>query len=394
MINAIFGALLLTSASGAELRSAPGKKIADHYIVRLHESETVADMKAHIAHMQGEFHADMELQNMYTNIHHGLGYSARLGPNALAKLMKEDIVNYIEEDQVVDLNDCQKESNPDWGLARVNHRNYTKETTYTYDYTTGKSGANVDAYIIDTGIYCENLEFVNKKTGTCTFGATFTVPKDETDGNGHGTHCAGTVGGITYGVAKEANLIAVKVLSDRGSGSTSGVIGGIDWVAGQAPTTGRKSVANLSLGGGFSQTQNDAIESLVAAGVSVAVAAGNDNSDACNYSPASAPSAITVAASDDQDRRASYSNYGDCCDIFGPGSSITSAWIGSPSATNTISGTSMASPHICGVAANYFSADPSLTPATVTQKMLADASAGEITDVKGTANLVAYTYCS
>ncbi|CAE7704078.1 SP2, partial [Symbiodinium microadriaticum] len=285
------------------------------------------------------------------------------------------------------------EQDPEWGLARVNHHNYSFSTTYTYDYTTGHSGANVDAYIIDTGVYCENNEFVNKKTGTCTFGATF-VRNDETDGNGHGTHCAGTVGGITYGVAKEANLIAVKVLSDAGSGSTSGVIGGIDWVTEQSQTTGRKSVANLSLGGGFSQTQNDAIEALVAAGVSVAVAAGNDDSDACNYSPASAPSAITVAATDKTNSRASYSNYGDCCDIFGPGSSITSAWIGSPSATNTISGTSMASPHIAGVAALYLSADSSLTPAQVTQKMLADASTGEISDTQGTANLMAYGYCT
>lgn len=195
-------------------------------------------------------------------------------------------------------------------------------------------------------------------------------------------------------MAKESNLIAVKVLSDSGSGSTSGVIAGIDWVAEQAPTTGRKSVANLSLGGGFSETQNDAIAALVDAGVTVAVAAGNDNSDACNYSPASSPPAITVAATDKTNSRASYSNYGDCCDIFGPGSSITSAWIGSPTATNTISGTSMASPHICGVAALYLSEDNSLSPAEVTQKMLADASTGEISDTKGTANLMAYATCT
>ena len=324
MYKTLIASALLASASAApELKIAPGKKIAGQYIVRLQKSESVADMKEHISHLQGELGPDMEVLNMWTQLTNGLGYSTKLTARGLERMLKEDVVQFIEEDQVVDLNDCVQEQNPDWGLARVNHHNYSATTTYTYDYTTGHSGANVDAYIIDTGIYCENNEFVNKKTGTCTFGATF-VRNDETDGNGHGTHCAGTVGGITYGVAKEANLIAVKVLSDAGSGSTSGVISGIDWVAEQSQTTGRRSVANLSLGGGFSQTQNDAIEALVAAGVSVAVAAGNDNSDACNYSPASAPSAITVAATDKTNSRASYSNYGDCCDIFGPGSSITS----------------------------------------------------------------------
>ena len=217
---------------------------------------------------------------------------------------------------------------------------------------------------------------------------------DTTDGNGHGTHCAGSVAGQTYGVAKEANLIAVKVMSDKGSGSTSNIISGVNWVAGQAKATGKPSVANLSIGGGYSQANNDAIAGLVAAGVTASVAAGNDNSDACNYSPASEPTAITVAATDKTNARAYYSNYGSCCDVFGPGSNITSAWIGSPSATNTISGTSMASPHVCGVAAKFLSANPAATPADITAQILAEASVGEITDTQGTPNLMVYGYCT
>jgi len=190
-------------------------------------------------------------------------------------------------------------------------------------------------------------------------------------------------------------LIAVKVLSDRGSGSSSGVIAGIDWVAGRAGVTGRKSVANMSLGGGFSQVQNDAVKAAFNAGVHFSVAAGNDNSNACNYSPASEPTAYTVAATDITNSRASYSNYGTCVDIFGPGSSITSSWIGSPTATNTISGTSMASPHVCGTAAKYWSADLTLTPTTLSQKLTSTASQNEVTNPQvGTPNLIAFGTCS
>jgi subtilisin family serine protease len=323
-----------------------------------------------------------------------LGFSARLTPRVLEALIADSRLMYIEEDQVVSLDACNSESNPDWGLARANHHNYTYVQTYTYDYTTGATGENIDAYIVDTGIYCQNNDFVNKAKGTCTFGYT-AITGDETDGNGHGTHCAGTVAGQTYGIAKEANLIAVKVLSDSGSGSTSGVIDGINWVASNAKTTGKPSVANLSLGGGFSQANNDAVTALVAAGVTTAVAAGNDNADACNYSPASTPAAITVAASDKNNARATYSNYGTCVDVYGPGSAITSAWIGSPSATNTISGTSMASPHVAGVAANFLSRSTGSTPAQIATKITNTAVSNQITNNKaGTPNLMVQSNCN
>jgi serine protease len=350
--------------------------------------------------MRKNLPGDFEPFHVFENMadHNKASYAVKLTARGLERMLKNEHVKFVEEDQTVSLNDCVSQSNEDWGTARVNHRNYNATQRYTYDYTTGASGANVDAYVIDTGIYCENNDFTSKKTGTCTFGyssVTNVIGQiDETDGNGHGTHCAGTVAGERWGVAKEANLIAVKVLSDRGSGSTSGVIDGINWVAGRPAVTGRKSIANLSLGGGFSQTQNDAVAAATAAGVTMVVAAGNDDSDACRYSPASEPSAVTVAASDRNNRRAGYSNYGNCVDLFGPGSDITSAWIGSPSATNTISGTSMASPQVCGTGAKFLSADSSLTPATLTAKILADASRNEISNVMGSPNLMAYGYCT
>jgi serine protease len=186
----------------------------------------------------------------------------------------------------------------------------------------------------------------------------------------------------------------VKVLADNGGGSNSGVVAGINWVAGEAKKTTRKSIANLSLGSSYSASTNSATKSAFQAGVTMVVAAGNDNSDACGYSPASEPTAITVAASDIFNVRASYSNYGNCVDLFGPGSSITSAWIGSPTATNTISGTSMASPQVCGTGAKFLSADSNLTPTSLTAKILNDASANEISNVMGSPNLMAYGYCT
>lgn len=383
--------------------SANAKVIEDQYIIKLN-SRVGTSLKQRVEKFQEAIGGEMRVMHMYSALaEHGFqAFSAHLSSTGLKALMEHSDILTVEKDQVVTTNgagDCESESSPDWGLARVNHRNFTETSTYTYDYTTGGDGAGIDAYIIDTGIYCENDDFTSKKVGSCTFGySTVTSgiinPEvDETDGNGHGTHCAGTVAGQTYGVAKEANLIAVKVLSDAGSGSTSGVIDGINWVAQQVAANKKPSVANLSLGGGYSETQNDAVEAAVAAGVNMIVAAGNDDKDACAYSPASAASAVTVAASDSSNARAYYSNYGECVDIFGPGSEITSAWIGSPDATNTISGTSMASPHVCGVAAKYLSEDTSKTPSQISARILSMATPNEISDAKGTPNLMAYAAC-
>ena len=379
------------------------QSINGQYIIRLNKDSTSSDsLQTRVARLQEAVGAaDMTTTHVYSALaeHNFVAFSARLTSCGVERLLGHSDILAIEEDQVVDINDCNSESNPEWGIARTNYRNYTSSATYTYDYSTGSTGAGIDAYIIDTGTYCENNDFTSKKVGSCSFGYSTVTSGiinpvvDETDGNGHGTHCAGTVAGQTYGVAKEANLIAVKVLSDAGSGSTSGVIEGINWVAEQVAANKRPSVANLSLGGGFSETQNDAVEAAVSAGVVMVVAAGNDDKDACDYSPASAASAVTVAASDSDNNRAYYSNYGSCVDVFGPGSEITSAWIGSPDATNTISGTSMASPHVCGVAAKYLSEDTTQTPKQISAKIIADATADEINDVKGSPNLIAYASC-
>ena len=394
-------ATLAVTASGADLHTvAPHRKIANSYIVRLNDNFDRSSLQSHIADMRKNLPEDFRPVHLFENLadHKKASYSVMLTPRGLERMLQSEHVQYIEEDQTVTLNDCVSQRDEDWGTARVNHRNYNRTQTYTYDYTTGGTGANVDAYVVDTGIYCENDDFTSKKAGSCSFGVSFVTNiigvTDETDGNGHGTHVAGTIAGQQWGVAKEANVIAVKVMSDRGSGSGSDIIAGIDWVAGQPKKTGRKSVANLSIGGGYSRAENEALKAAFDAGVTMVVAAGNDDSDACNYSPASEPSAITVAASDINNARASYSNFGDCVDIFGPGSSITSAWIGSPDATNTISGTSMASPQVCGTVAKYLSADDSLTPSTATAKLLADSSKNEISDVQGSPNLMAYGYCS
>jgi len=403
MQTTVAAALLATSAYSAEFKTAQnGKAIASSYIVKLNNDQNVITLRSHIREMQSRLTREMETTSVYEALGNNfLGYSAKLTPRALETLLKDSRISYIEEDQEVSLNACTSQANPDWGLARVSNFNYNATGTFNFNYVDGADGVGVNAYIIDTGIYCENNEFVNKKVGTCTFGESFVYSgvgpnkvKDTTDGNGHGTHCAGTVAGITYGVAKEANLIAVKVLSDSGSGSTSGVIDGINWAAADATAKKKPAVANLSLGGGFSQANNDAVTALVAAGVTTAVAAGNDNADACNYSPASTPSAITVAASDKNNARATYSNYGTCVDIYGPGSAITSAWIGSPSATNTISGTSMASPHIAGAAAKALSQNNGATPAQVTSTLLANSASDQITGNKPqTPNLIVQSNC-
>jgi subtilisin family serine protease len=230
----------------------------------------------------------------------------------------------------------------------------------------------VRAYIIDTGIRTTHNEF----GGRATFGANYANGQDE-DCNGHGTHVAGTVGGSRYGVAKGVTLIAVKVLNCAGSGTTTGVINGINYVAGVQIYP---AVANMSLGGGASQSLDDAVNKAVFLGVTFAVAAGNSGANACNYSPARAANAITVGATTSTDARASYSNYGGCVDIFAPGSSITSAWKNSNTATKTISGTSMASPHVAGVAVLYLEANPGATAGAVSTALINGATDKKVTN--------------
>jgi cerevisin len=294
-----------------------------------------------------------------------------------------------------------------WGLARVSHRDALNFGTFNKYLYAADGGEGVDVYVIDTGTNVDHVDF----EGRAHWGKTIPSGDEDVDGNGHGTHCSGTIAGKKYGVAKKAKVYAVKVLRSNGSGSMADVVAGVEFAAKshieqvKAAKDGKRkgfkgSAANMSLGGGKTQALDDVVNAAVAAGIHFAVAAGNDNADACNYSPASAAKAITVGASGIDDSRAYFSNYGKCTDIFGPGLSILSTWIGSNYATNTISGTSMASPHICGLLAYYLSLQPAgdsefsvapITPEKMKANMLSIATVDALTDIpEDTPNLLAW----
>jgi subtilisin family serine protease len=302
------------------------------------------------------------------------GFAARLPAAAALALTRNPNVVHVEQDATVSLSEALQEpplvqSGAPWGLDRVDQVSLPLDSLYRYRYT----GQGVYAFVVDTGIRADHVDF----GGRLVAGATAIADGQGTnDCNGHGTHVAGTVGGATFGVAKGVTLVPVRVLDCAGSGSLSGVIAGIDWVAGQ--TALRPAVANLSLGSARSTSVNAAVAGAVAQGVTMVVAAGNSGADACNYSPASEPSAITVGATTSTDSRASYSNYGKCLDLFAPGSAVASAWPSTAWAVNTLSGTSMASPHVAGAAALALAARPAMTPQEVTQFLIAQASSGKV----------------
>ena len=307
------------------------------------------------------------------------GFAARLPEPAIKGLVHNPNIEFIEVDQVINLDATQSPAT--WGIDRIDQRALPLNNSYTYNFT----GAGVTAYIIDTGIYFGHNEFGGRAVSGYDF---VNNDSDASDCNGHGTHVAGTVGGSTYGVAKGVSLVAVRVLNCTGSGTTSGVIAGINWVTSQH-TTG-KAVANMSLGGSASTALDTAVKNSIADGVVYAIAAGNNNKDACRYSPARVPTAITVGATTSSDARASYSNYGSCLDLFAPGSSITSAWYTGSSATNTISGTSMATPHAAGVAALYLEGHDA-APQQVRDALVAAATTGVVGNAgRNSPNLLLY----
>jgi len=324
--------------------------IADEYLVIFHENATVQIRDFHVAELSSRFVQDFEKILHVYDIGTFIGYSARLTKDTLAKELEHPNVRYIETNQVVSINDnTLTQTGVTWGIGRIDERAQPNAPT-TYNYWES-GGAGVTAYVIDTGVLLTHNQF----EGRARFGYN-AVGEGDSDGNGHGTHVAGTIGGVTYGVAKKVTIVAVKVLNSAGSGTLAGVAAGIDFTSKDHTARGRdaRSVANMSLGGGASQALDDATAASVSVGVNHAVAAGNNNGlSACNYSPARVQTAITVGSTQTGDARSSFSNIGTCVDVFAPGTNILSAWIGSNTATSTISGTSMATPHVAGAVAVY-----------------------------------------
>jgi aqualysin 1 len=371
----------VTSTSVAPLvgQDAP-EAIPDRYIVVYKDDVTKDIVSQSVSRVSG-LRDSSRVERTYDVIP---GFAATLTPDALDALRRDPDVAYIEQNAIVRLNTVHDVSGGPDGLDRIDQRQPPLDGLYN-DFD--RNGTGVHAYIVDTGIRATHNEF----TGRVGNGS------DAVDGdgnpddcNGHGTHVASTVGGTQFGVAKAVTLHAARVLDCGGSGTIDGVVAGIDFVRTDCTANGRTCVANMSLGGGFSQALNDAVANAVAAGIPFAVAAGNESQNACNTSPSSEPSAITVAAKDDPDSRASFSNFGTCVDIFAPGVSILGANIGSDSATMSISGTSMASPHIAGAAALIRGENPGLTPDQVLQEMVASASINCIAGVNGSPNVLLY----
>jgi subtilisin family serine protease len=327
------------------------------------------------------------------------------GPEALVNaLSKIGALKSVEPDTIVSINapipetEAEEEayiekramvtqSNAPWQLGRIDSIERPTSSPYSYTYD-NSAGAGTVVYVIDTGINTEHRLF----EGRAIIGANFVQNENSSDLHGHGTHCAGSVGSSNYGVAKKATLIAVKVLNQNGTGASSQTMAGVNWAVNDAKSRGQgvgKSVISMSLGGAYNANSNSAVKAAVDAGIFVAVAAGNNNADAANYSPGSEPSVCTVAASDINDKRASFSNYGSLIDIFGPGVSIKSTWIGSTSAVNTLSGTSMATPHIAGLAAYLIGQGITLSPANMCARLQSMSAKDKITDTMGSVNYLA-----
>ncbi len=341
--------------------------LQDSYIVVFKDDVAESEIDGESERMCGNSSAKKER----TFKHAIKGFSGRLTAAAIEEFRKNPKVKYIEQNQVVTL--VATQNNATWGLDRIDQANLPLSTNYTYNTT----GSTITAYIFDTGVRSDHVEFGGRVSGG--FSAITLEPTTE-DANGHGTHVAGTVGGSTYGVAKAVKIIPVKVLDATGNGTFDGIIAGLDWAVANH-TAGVPAVGNMSLGGGISTAGDDAVRRCITDGIVMAVAAGNSNVNAVNSSPARVAEAITVGSTTSLDARSSFSNYGSVVDIFAPGSLITSAWYTSSTVVNTISGTSMASPHVAGAAALYLEYAPGSTTAQVETGLKNSAARGRISGI-------------
>ncbi|GAB3248231.1 hypothetical protein GCM10027425_04550 [Alteromonas gracilis] len=363
----------LAPLKGTNLSTA----IDGSYIVVMKDGTVVTDRDAAVADARTEGISKVQRWSKAIT-----GFSAKMSDQAVAELRANPDVAYVEADQRVWSTATQ--SPVTWGLDRIDQRNRPLSNSFTYNAT----GSGVTAYIIDTGVLGSHREFSGRMT---TGYSAINDGRGTNDCNGHGTHVAGTVGGTTYGVAKGVRISPVRVLDCNGSGTNSGVIAGVNWVTSNH-SAGAPAVANMSLGGGASSALDTAVANSIADGVTYAVAAGNENQNACNVSPARVTNALTVGSTTSTDARSSFSNFGSCVDIFAPGSSITSAWYTSTTATNTISGTSMASPHVAGAAAQYLQTNPGASPATVNNAIVSSATTGVVTSAgTGSPNRLLYS---
>ncbi|KAK7421441.1 hypothetical protein QQX98_002139 [Neonectria punicea] len=331
------------------------------------------------------------------------GYVVEIPPSELKDIADSDLVDYIEKDSIVNITAVAAspeqlnkrayttQVNAAWGLARISHNSAAPGsfgTGYYYDTT---AGTGVRVYVVDTGIRTTHSEF----GGRAVWGANFISGSPNTDEYGHGTHVAGTIAGKTFGVAKAATVVAVKVLDKTGSGTMSGVILGLNWAVDNAKSRGiaKKAVVNMSVGGAYTSSVNAAVKAATDAGLTVVVAAGNSNDDSSYYSPASAPSAITVGAVEGTNTRTWFSNYGALVDIFAPGDATISSYHSSDSATRYLAGTSMATPHVAGLAAYFIAKEGLSGSVAVTNRIIGAAITGLVGDAQGSANRVAYNAC-
>jgi len=390
--------LIFTAAFGfVEVQHKDQEYVPGEYIITYHLNTTTEDARAHVLKMAN---LDVEFTGIWNNgFHHG--FAGFLTDEQVEQLQHDPMVMAIEHNVIVRLSSIEQTCDGttanalSWGLSRISYAGSLTGGLPPNYYYPANGGTGTTVYVADTGILTTHQDF----GGRAEFGVNYSTDTGTADGNGHGTHCAGTVGGLTYGVAKATRLVAVKVLGSGGSGSFQGIINGINWVV----TNGvpMKSVISMSLGANGIQTAlRTACDNAVAAGIAISVAAGNSNANACNFSPAGFASVISVgatamAAGNTADSRSSFSNFGTCVHIFAPGTNIRSAWIGGNTATNTISGTSMACPHVSGLAANILAVNTGMRPEALRNQLITNSQLGLIGNVgTGSPKRLAYNGCS